>query len=618
MKRGQLLRLTAGLALAVVGAIGANRTVVGFYDDTHYSFTYYMARACGYTPLQAYRIASADVSIDYSAPTEPVRGLYPSVENQQPRVDFHAMRNALRFKAPDRAVADQAILTQGEALAAAARAMRNPGIYLHYLQDQFSHAGYASDGGHWVGAVPIGDPRTGGVQSITPVRDPITGINPFGDALADPFLPQGATTDFLSYNSRVAERMVGRTLGFLTQFMTQLSAGQQRPVPCSAREMSPVLAGLIRANPLPPMLDQYAENLAKQAKQRVPKAVPLPEIVSQYAATRGTPRTGPANELIAQRLKAGRDLKPYPDGRLPYEYTGQGQLAGTNQYSTPDGFTLYGTLRAKLERVEATPLQVSVWAPPTKLAERPYLLRCDDSNAVSAIQSTDVKFDNLPVGDLIVQTTSSNGTITRQLVSLEKLEQDVVINVPRETARTKSCGKDAVKTSSLACVMVGPKASKTPNQLAQLNQLEQRLESEYAKAASCERQGELRTSTPTAAPTAPQPTAAKKKGGHTGAIIAGVGAAAGGAVAYSEFKKYLDSQEKSSTGSSGSGSGSSTQCLSSRNCINSGLSCSCAGSTSGSCGFPASPRGSTEGGSCPCAVGYSCTNNRCTATGSCR
>src|SRR5260221_411037 len=45
-----------------------------YYDDVHYALTYVVARHLGYTPLQAYRIASACVSVDYAPETEPVQG----------------------------------------------------------------------------------------------------------------------------------------------------------------------------------------------------------------------------------------------------------------------------------------------------------------------------------------------------------------------------------------------------------------------------------------------------------------------------------------------------------------------------------------------------------------
>jgi len=44
-----------------------------YYDDVHYALTYYIARRAGFTPQQALRIARANLSTDYSPPTEPVQ-----------------------------------------------------------------------------------------------------------------------------------------------------------------------------------------------------------------------------------------------------------------------------------------------------------------------------------------------------------------------------------------------------------------------------------------------------------------------------------------------------------------------------------------------------------------
>ena len=45
-------RLWTAAALAIGLAMALPSLVHAYYDDTHYSFTYFMARACGFTPMQ--------------------------------------------------------------------------------------------------------------------------------------------------------------------------------------------------------------------------------------------------------------------------------------------------------------------------------------------------------------------------------------------------------------------------------------------------------------------------------------------------------------------------------------------------------------------------------------
>ena len=106
--------VTAGIVVLTV-LVWTARPVETFSTDTHYSLTYYMARACGYTPLQAYRVASADEAVDHSEWTEPIQWnkeplvpfpLVPfsrreqlrllgfAVGAQMPRVRFHAFRDS--------------------------------------------------------------------------------------------------------------------------------------------------------------------------------------------------------------------------------------------------------------------------------------------------------------------------------------------------------------------------------------------------------------------------------------------------------------------------------------------------------------------------------------------
>ena len=97
--------------LIVVGLMTV-QPAAAYYDDVHYALTYYIARQIGYTPEQAYRIASATVSVDWSPETEPVQvawrnenryliinplsGVWQTPTAQEPRWRFHSFRNEIQ------------------------------------------------------------------------------------------------------------------------------------------------------------------------------------------------------------------------------------------------------------------------------------------------------------------------------------------------------------------------------------------------------------------------------------------------------------------------------------------------------------------------------------------
>ena len=110
----------------------------------------YIARQTGYTPEQAWRIASADVSVDYDPDTEPVQPTGQgkltfagyTVEAEPPRWKFHAMRNTQKYpdsfgNGADADIADGEIRQQRDSLwNAALYRSKNPGVFLHFFQDE--------------------------------------------------------------------------------------------------------------------------------------------------------------------------------------------------------------------------------------------------------------------------------------------------------------------------------------------------------------------------------------------------------------------------------------------------------------------------------------------------
>ena len=150
-------------------------TAMAYDNDTHFWFTYYLAVEAGYTPVQAMQIASADVSVDYDDDTQPV---LPSLESlaslRHPLDHFQYVRNRLHalpmkseiMKAanlPDGywwnplVITDPKTLTAAHAIVDARKKVfwadtlaegRNPGPFLHFLEDTFAHDGFASYIGH--------------------------------------------------------------------------------------------------------------------------------------------------------------------------------------------------------------------------------------------------------------------------------------------------------------------------------------------------------------------------------------------------------------------------------------------------------------------------------------
>lgn len=146
------------------------------YDnDTHFWLTYYLAIKAGYTHIQATQIASADVTLDLDSQTNPV---LPSLENplqlfrplehqQEVRARLHALPSKaqiVRIAKPDPAYWWSPLVETDPATLKIMRELvttrkkeywketltpaRNPGLFLHYLQDTFAHDGYKSLLGH--------------------------------------------------------------------------------------------------------------------------------------------------------------------------------------------------------------------------------------------------------------------------------------------------------------------------------------------------------------------------------------------------------------------------------------------------------------------------------------
>src|SRR5262249_8040424 len=180
-------RATALAMLFAAGVVlSAGSGVVRAYDpDTHYGLTYYLARKVGYSPEEARRIASATTSIDQDPTTEPIqagKGLITE-DAQKVRTKYHAFRE--EGLSPE--AADAKIKQQQDKLYAEALRTGNPGAFLHFLQDTFSHKGLGAR---------------------------------FGQGLS-------ATQDFLAADPKRAMDMAQATVKYLQQFMRDFYPGSK-------------------------------------------------------------------------------------------------------------------------------------------------------------------------------------------------------------------------------------------------------------------------------------------------------------------------------------------------------------------------------------------------------
>jgi hypothetical protein len=175
LSRVRFGKLCRTVLIALVFMACSTQTSRAYDNDTHFWFAYYLAVKAGYTPIQAAQIASADVGVDFDEDTQPVT---PSIENftsfRHPLNHFQYVRHrlhALPTKSEIIRLAklesgfwwDPIIITDPKIMAVAnelvlerkvefwrdtLRDGRNPGVFLHFIQDTFAHNGFASYIGH--------------------------------------------------------------------------------------------------------------------------------------------------------------------------------------------------------------------------------------------------------------------------------------------------------------------------------------------------------------------------------------------------------------------------------------------------------------------------------------
>lgn len=173
MRRRYMAAAILAVSLFLVGMRNSNTP---YDNDSHFYYTYFLARLSDFSPEDALRIASANVAVDYDSRTEPFQNMGFGSGAQSVRTRFHAFVPAGGRTSPYE-------VRERRRLDAYERAWDggNPGAYLHFYMDIYSHAGFQSQFGHAV---------------------------------------MGHLPDFLSTNSERARRMTRGVLSILWGFRT--------------------------------------------------------------------------------------------------------------------------------------------------------------------------------------------------------------------------------------------------------------------------------------------------------------------------------------------------------------------------------------------------------------
>lgn len=373
---------------ALAAAIALSSTARAYNDDTHYVVTYYIARRAGYTPQQAYRIASANVGVDYDPKTEPVGSVRAAatastgIQNQ--RVLFHAMLDEVRFPTalnsglgrPHLREATAAIRSRDAEFLTAARALGNIGPYLHFLQDRYAHAGYGSAWGHW------------DLASFAP------------DAKSSSHhLPFGSKTDYLGFEPDAAQRRFLAGLGF-----TWPAPRQTAMVEATVQALESFLAA-------------GSPRQSKASSHHGAAIVRTVEALSRVPASANNKAA--AMRELNQILAGEGELSLLPPDPLPYTFTtnAAGDITGVEN---PDDFVLWGSLTLDDQARQVS--SVRVLHLPDRLGDKSYELGVLRPGQV---------LTELPIGSVLLQMELRNGGQYSETFDVTGRENRYVVDLPR-------------------------------------------------------------------------------------------------------------------------------------------------------------------------------------------
>lgn len=385
------------IILAALAAAGMPAWAL--YDDTHYYLTYVTARLLNYTPEQAYRVAAADLAVDYNATTE---GSQMSAEDfiaeadpdtperQRVRWAFHAFIPTDQYPSgPENEISKRAMQIyekQRETLDALSQRPNNlnPGAELHFEQCYQSHPG----------------------QRGTFER----------------YLKARLTTDWLSFDSQTASRVAEVTELSLYGFAREALARPQLPN-LAVETTDSLVRTLAQAAPRPAEFardeQKYYEILMAQHNPRLPR--PKVSIADEESLRGPAPA---AVRLAAQGFLSRRGMREViPDvdaARKLFKLDANGNVVP----DMLDQYVLACSLRVTLQG-GGEPVEVVVIAP-ARDGNKEYQLTTPSRTAVPSSKT----WDKLPIGKVDVELRRGGKVMRRQKdVVLDKRENEIVLKL---------------------------------------------------------------------------------------------------------------------------------------------------------------------------------------------
>ena len=347
---------------------------------------------------------------------------------------FHAFRDTFTFPPQPNERMDSAlweasrkkIVLQRDLLFREGRErLKNPGVFLHFFQDEVPHAGYFTGGGHWI---------------LMPGQR----------------LDMGGTTDWFSFRDPISNlSLVRQTADYLIRFMRE-SSKHQKPLRTSSEVVAvveSVLHRLREVNAAPRPLADVREVLYSKwlMYSHGNKMKGSAEEEARYAKHADGPDLKATADVLNAAMKAA-DMEPIPPEPIKFEIKklpindSINPSSGAYITNVP-GSVLFGNLIVRIndptikdEKNLPRKVEVIVWSVPTQKQETEYEL----NKIVATLPSREVLsggsdyfafFDEgLPVGVLSVEVRYDDKTVARQKVLLDTGKKtETIVIAPRQS-----------------------------------------------------------------------------------------------------------------------------------------------------------------------------------------
>jgi len=407
---------------------------------------------------------------------------------------FHAFRDVLRFplgkvdgppyptpeEQQQSLAADAAILEQRNVLLAEGLAAKNPGVFLHFFQDEVPHHGYVTAGGHWV-LLPEEWEQTlrwkrGAAGEAIPEWTDFWSKSATYDKKGS--MAAGSTTDWMSYRSEASNLdMIRETAAFMIDFMNKASGGRQKPVNNNpvqvARNVQAFLTDLRQANVGPVGLLSMEDVIrtkmlqAKHGKHELG----TPEDEAKYGQQADGPRLPAAEKIFTAALKQlGAEAVPafpleHDEKKIwSFDLVRNSGSSGAAFVDTDGRHLLYADLRVRVSDVavtnktEVAPFQIEVRvnSVPSQNGEQPYVIDSKNTSAFGPLNGSVelLNFTTVPVGkvNIEVRYLDSKSGVKKafdKTVTLTRRSTDETVTAPT-TGSMRSSVADALQSLGLA------------------------------------------------------------------------------------------------------------------------------------------------------------------------